>query len=89
MEKFDLWFPIPMRSGRDDEAETAFAGKTAYICAVNPFDDGSGQHTLVKSKGRILINNEAASADECCAQIDSLISELQRLKTKARKMFAE
>lgn len=77
-----------MESVDDGAAETAFRGKTAYISVVNPFDDGSGQHTLVKSKGRILLYNEAASADECCAQIDMLIADLQRLKAKARKRFA-
>ncbi len=88
MKKFDLWFPKPMRHATDKDAETAFvAGQSAYICLVNPFDDGSGQHGLVKSEGRILLDHEALSADECCRQIDSLIGDLQTLKTKARGKF--
>ena len=78
-----------MEGGGDGKAESAFCGKSAYICLENPFDDGSGHHELVKSRGHILIYHEAMSADECCAQIDALITDLQALKNKARKQFAE
>ena len=77
---FDLWFP--------KETETAW-GESAYVEVVNPFDDGSGSHDLVKSKGHILLLEEAVSADECCQQIDRLIADLQKLKAKARKKFAK
>lgn len=88
MKKFDLWFPKPMRHGFDEEAETVMVcGQSSYIELVNPFDDGSGQHNLVKSKGHILLCNEATSAEECCRQIDRLILDLQSLKAKARKKF--
>jgi hypothetical protein len=90
MNKFDLWFPKPMEPGKENEAETAFvSGKSAYICLKNPFDDGSEQHDLVKSNGRILIFHEAVSADECCAQIDQLIDDLKSLKAKARHKFKD
>lgn len=86
--KFDLWFPKPMASLNDKDAETAFtAGQSAYIELTDPFDDGSGQHSLLKSKGRILLCCEAVTAGECCGQIDSLIEDLKRLKIKARRKF--
>jgi hypothetical protein len=86
--KFDLWFPKPMAGPNDKDAETAFiAGQSAYIELIDPFDDGSGQHSLVKSKGRILLCHEAITADECCHQIDSLIEDLKKLKIKARRKF--
>jgi len=89
-KRLDLWFPKPMSHADDMEAETAIvAGPSAYICVVDPFDDGSEQHELVKSGGRILLYHEAASANECCAQIDSLIDNLKNLKAKARQKFKE
>jgi len=84
--KFDLWFPKPMAHANDTEAETGLvAGQSAYICLADPFDDGSGQHDLIKSKGRILLCHESITAEECCAQIDSLIENLKNLKAKARR----
>jgi hypothetical protein len=90
--KFDLWFPKPITGNpeMDKDAESAMvAGKSAYIWLVEPFDDGTGQHDLVWSKGRILVCHEAVSADECCRQIDLLIADLHKLKAKARRKFAE
>jgi len=88
MKKFALWFPKPMKSFGDPDAETAaVSGQSAYICVVNPFDDGSGQQSLVRSKGRILLLEESISGDECCRQIDTLISDLQKLKVEALKKF--
>ena len=87
MKKFDLWFPKPPTTGFDEEAETSFCGKVAYICIVQPFDNGTGQHTSVNPKGRILINHESVSAEECCAQIDALIEDLKSLKLKANREF--
>jgi hypothetical protein len=90
--KFDLWFPKPMTGDveKDKHAETAMvSGKSAYIWLTEPFDDGSGQHSLVRSNGRILLCNEAVSAEECCRQIDLVISDLVKLKTKAHKEFAK
>ena len=78
MKKFDLWFPEPGHS--------AFRG-SAYISVVNPFDDGSGQHDLVNSKGHILLCEESINAEECCRQIDSLIQNLKDLKAKAEREF--
>jgi hypothetical protein len=89
MKKFELFFPKEIRHAMDEEAEIAFRGKSAYVCVVDPFDDGSGQQSLVKSKGRILLYHEAMSADGCRGQIDSLISDLRRLKIEARKKSAE
>jgi hypothetical protein len=90
MKKFDLWFPKPMRTPDDMEAETGLiVGKPAYICLANPFDDGSGQHNLLRSEGHILILYEATTEKECCEQIDSLISDLHSLKAKVRQRFAE
>jgi hypothetical protein len=86
--KFDLWFPKPMAHGNDKDAETCFvSGQSAYIRVINPFDDGSGQHSMVKSKGKILLYHESVSAEECCSQIDSLIEDLKNLKNKARRKF--
>jgi hypothetical protein len=86
MSKFDLWFPKPYQPD-DSDPETAFGGTTAYVCVVGPFDDGQGRHGLVKSKGRILLLNEACNAEECCRQIERLIKDLQKLKTKAEREF--
>lgn len=77
-KKFDLWFPDPGHS--------AYRG-AAYITVVNPFDDGSGQHALVNSKGHILLYEEALNAAECVRQIDLLIGNLQSLKAKAEREF--
>ncbi len=87
MRKLDLWFPKPLKPGNENTAESAFGCKTAYIAVVNPFDDGSGCHTMVKSEGRILPFPEATSAAECIAQIDRLIRDLQRLKPKVVREF--
>ena len=79
-----------MRHPDDKEAETGMvSAKSAYIEVVGPFDDGSGQHDLVKSKGHILLYHEATTAEECCGQIDLLIADLQSLKAKARREFAK
>ena len=90
MKKFDLWFPKPMGHANGRGAETAMvSGKSAYIEVVDPFDDGSGQHDLIKSKGHILLYHETTSAEECSQQIDLLIANLQALKVKAQKEFAK
>ncbi len=86
MSKFNLWFPKPYQPDAS-QSETAFGGTTAYVCVKDPFDNGEGQHDLVKSKGRILLYNEACSAEECCGQIDRLIGDLQKLKSKAISEF--
>jgi hypothetical protein len=81
MSKFDLWFPKPYQPD-DSDPETVVGGTTAYVCVVGPFPDG-----LVKSKGRILLLNEACNAEECCRQIERLIKDLQKLKIKAEREF--
>ena len=73
---------------KDNDAETAMTmGTSAYIWLREPFDDGSGQHDLVRPEGRILVCHEAVTADECCKQIDWVIADLQKLKAKARRKF--
>ena len=89
MKKFDLFFPKPAKDAFGTGAESIFMGQVAYVEVVEPYCDGSDSHGMVKSGGRILLYHEAASAEECCNQIDSLIQELQRLKSKARQKFDE
>jgi hypothetical protein len=86
---FDLFFPKTPKGISDMEAETIWRGHPAYIYVVDPYDAPNMTQPggAVDAGGRVLLTCESFDAEGCCAQIDSLIENLKKLKVKARREF--
>lgn len=75
--KFDLLF-LP-------EGKSPFRRVAAYIYVAE--HGGYGDSAKDARYGKLMLTSESTNATECHRQIDRLISDLEKLKTKASRKF--